>query len=237
MSKSNLVRDNIKKNLTVVLVSPQTPENIGLVARVMKNTNVARLALVKPRLTQKSFETAKRARDVIAEAPVYDSVTKAVAEAHFVFGMTRRPRQYRLRYDFNDILSQIIQTARHKKVHILFGKENFGLTKQEIEHCDSICSLAGDPEFGSYNLAMAVGIVCYEVFRHIEHVLVSGRIDLATHRDRQALGEFIDAALKKSKIDCRQRASVIKTLERFFLRTHATRKEIEVLKNLFLKIT
>lgn len=236
MLKSNLAREQIRKNLTVVLVSPEIPENIGLTARVIKNTRVARLALVKPNLAKKSFDTAKRARDVLQGVPVYETLTEAVSGAHFVFGTTRRPRQYRRLHDFNDILPEIVQTARYKKVHILFGKENFGLSNEEIKKCDSLFFLDSDAGFGSYNLAMAVGIVCYEIFRYSGHGMTSGHIDLAKHRDRRALSEFIDSVLESSKMSPRQRVSVITTLERLFLRTHVTRKEIEVLKNLFLNI-
>jgi tRNA C32,U32 (ribose-2'-O)-methylase TrmJ len=96
-------KEKILKNIDIVLVSPQIPDNIGLVSRILKNTSFSSLSLVNPNLTKKSFDVAKRARDVLEKAKRYSSLTEAIAPSYFVFGTTRRKREYKFIYNFNDI--------------------------------------------------------------------------------------------------------------------------------------
>ena len=137
-------------NIDLVLVSPQVPENIGLVARILKNTCFSHLSLVNPNLSEKSYEVAKRARDILNQAKKFDTLKEALSKSHFTFATTRRVRSYKFIYNFHDILPLIVSQAQKKRVSIVFGKENFGLSKKEIDLCDSVIYLPANPGFPSY---------------------------------------------------------------------------------------
>jgi len=230
------ITDKIINNITLILVSPLVPENIGLVSRVLKNTGFSNLYLVSPALTPKSFEVAKRARDILEKAKVFNTLKEAIASSHFVLGTTRRKREYKFIYNFKDILPYILSLAKKKEVSILFGKENFGLSKEEVDLCDSLFYLPANPEFPSYNLAFAVGIVCYQIFVHLNGITQLSYLDLAKKKEIDNLFLFINEGLRKLGWKENELKSTIFSLRRIFLRTYLTKSEVRLLKKIFLSL-
>ena len=124
-------RERIVKNISIVLVSSQVPDNIGLCARVPKNTYFSNLRLVNPNLSAKSFEVSKRARDVLKKAKVFNSLKEAVGYSHFVFGTTRRKREYNLVHNFSDILPVIVAFGRKARISIVFRRKTSASQKRK----------------------------------------------------------------------------------------------------------
>ena len=234
MYKSNCDKEKILKNIEIVLASPAIPENIGLVARVLKNTSFSNLSLVNPKLTSKSNEVAKRARDLIKKAKIYDSLTEAVKSSTFVFGSSRRKREYKVSFNFNEIKHLIICLASNKRVSIVFGNETFGLSRSEAKDCDSIFCTPANPSFSSYNLANAVGIVCYEIFNLLDNAHNFCSLNLAKREEYETLfaymERYLESRTKKNRVE-----PTLQSLKRIFLRTHLTKNEVALLKSLFLK--
>lgn len=235
MWKLNSDKEKILKNIDIVLVSPQIPENIGLVARLLKNTSFFNLVLVSPNLTQESLEVAKRARDVLEKAKVFDNLKNALKESSFVFGTTRRIREYKFIYNFEDIKPYVISLAKEKKVSILFGKENFGLSKEELQLCDSIFYLSANSKFPSYNLAIACGLVCYGLVDFLDKLYYVSKLDLARKKDIESLFLYLERFLSLW-VEKKRLNSTLNSLRRLFLRTHLTKNEVSLLKSLILKI-
>jgi len=236
VSKLTLDRDKVFKNIHIVLVSPQVPENIGLSARILKNTSFSNLILINPNLTNKSFEVAKRARDVLEKAKIYNRLEEIRNGYYFIFATTRRRREFKVIYNFNYILPQLVCLASSKRIAILFGKENFGLSYQELEFADSIFYIPANKSFPSYNLAFSVGIVCYEIFRFLEDTFSRSYLNLAKRKNIQALFDFINATLTR-KFSEEVATSISKILAGLLKRTYLTKKECEILKFLFLKLS
>ena len=119
MLKSNSAKELTRRNIDIILVSTQVPENIGLAARVLKNTGFSNLTLVNPNLTSKSYEVAKRARDLLEKARVVKTLREAIKGCHFVFGTTRRRREYKIIHNFSDVKVLLTQAACKKRVGIV----------------------------------------------------------------------------------------------------------------------
>ena len=230
-------RERIIKNISIVLVSPRIPENIGLCARVLKNTSFSNLCLINPRLDDKSFEVSKRARDIIKKAKIYNSLREAVKNSHFVFGTTRRKRGYASVYNFGGILPMLIASAKKRKISIVFGRENFGLSKEELEYCDSAFYIPADQKFSSYNLAFSVGIVCYKIFEYLEGTAGVSSLDLVKNKDVEILYMYIEEVIRKLKLKKAILPKAIGTIRRIFKRTHLTKNETGLLKSIFLAIS
>jgi TrmH family RNA methyltransferase len=235
VSRLTFDKKKILRNINIVLVAPQISENVGLTARILKNTSFSNLSLVTPSVNKKSLEVAKRAGDLLKKAHIFSDLHTAISDSCFVFGTTRRKRKYSSIYNFNYILPQLVSLASTKKVSILFGKENFGLSKEELGLCDSIFYIPANPAFSSYNLAFSVGIVCYEIFTFLENIFSCGALDLAKRKDLQALRRFIKKALDK-KFEAQVSMSLLCSLERTLKRTHLTKREVEVLKTIFIRL-
>ena len=236
MCASTSAKGAIFKNIRIVLVSPQVPENIGLCARVMKNTLFDNLCLVKPNLNGKSFEVAKRARDILENAELFDTLKNALGSSHFVFGTTRRKRSYKAIYNFQSVLPFIVAFARKYKITIIFGKENFGLSKDEIGLCDSVFYIPSASTFPSYNLAFSVGIVCYKIFEYVQNILDIDYFELARKKEIDSLFLFIEETLKKIRIKGNRKEATLYSLRRILSRTALTKNEAQLLKSIFVAI-
>ena len=82
-------------NIYFILVRPQMGENIGSVARAIKNFNIKHLRLVNPRCNwpnQKALATSVGAKDVLKSAKIYDSVEKSIGDLDIIFASSSRIR-------------------------------------------------------------------------------------------------------------------------------------------------
>lgn len=152
--------------IRIVLVNTSHPGNIGGVARAMKNMGLSRLYLVEPRRfpDEQARWRAASATDVLDGAVLAASVKEAVADCQFVVGTSARER--RIPWPLQDARHCAERVARHsdrEQVAILFGREDRGLTNEELKLCNLHLTIPTGPDYSSLNLAMAVQIVCYEL--------------------------------------------------------------------------
>ena len=153
-------------NIRIVLVNTSHPGNIGGVARAMKNMGLSRLYLVEPRQypDEQALWRAASATDVLDGAVVTASVEEAVADCQFVVGTSARNR--RIPWPLQDArhcAGRIAARSAQEQVAILFGREDRGLTNEELQQCNLHLNIPTSADYSSLNLAMAVQIVCYEL--------------------------------------------------------------------------
>lgn len=153
-------------NIRIVLVNTSHPGNIGGVARAMKNMGLARLYLVEPRQFphEEADWRAASAGDILERAVVTASLDEAVGDCQFVVGTSARNR--RIPWPLLDpraCAGKIAQHSPQEQVAILFGREDRGLTNDELKVCNLHLNVPTSEDYSSLNLAMAVQIVCYEL--------------------------------------------------------------------------
>jgi tRNA/rRNA methyltransferase len=153
----------------VVLVEPQLGENIGAAARAMWNFALSDLRLVAPRdgwPSDKAVAMASGATPVLDRVRVFDSVEEAVADLHFVYATTARPRDMLKGVESPAAAATAMaaRAARGERVGVLFGRERAGLTNEEVALADAVLTFPTNPEFSSLNIAQAVLIVGYAWF-------------------------------------------------------------------------
>ncbi len=154
-------------NIRIVLVEPQHSGNIGAVARAMKNTAFNRLTLVNPadHLAMEARMMAMHAFDILQQAQIVPTLTQAVDDAGFVVGSTRRLGKTRQAHlSPRAIAPMLLELAHSNPVGLVFGREDRGLTNEELERCHELITIPAHPEFASLNLAQAVLLVCYELY-------------------------------------------------------------------------
>jgi TrmH family RNA methyltransferase len=221
-------------NIDIVLVSPQIPDNIGLAARVLKNTSFRNLSVVTQSIPLKSFEVAKAARDTLEAAKVFSTLEEAVGNSSFVFGTSRRVREYKFVYSFNDIKHLIVALASRQKISIIFGQEDCGLSAASINLCDSIFYLPANPDFLSYNLAMSVGITAFEIFNLVNELKFISHFKLAPRKEIDSLFDYLKEILSPT-VNKKRIPMILFTLRRMAMRTHLTKSEVALIKGLLLK--
>lgn len=167
MADDNRDRPLIAEGPAVILVEPQLGENIGMVARAMANFGLAELRLVNPRdgwPSDKARAAASRADHVIERTTVHATTEDAIADLGFVYATTARARD-----GFKPVRAPV-EAARFlrtrfragQRTGILFGREKFGLSNEEVSLADEIVTFPVNPAFSSLNIAQAVLLMSYE---------------------------------------------------------------------------
>lgn len=155
------------ENVTIVLVEPQIPENIGAVARAMNNMGMSRLRLVKPEncdLTRILKMATGSSIDIVEEMEAFDNLLDAIGPFHYVVGTTARTGSNRPALtNPRDLAADLVSIAQQNRVAILFGPEDRGLSNEHLRYCHTIATIP-TARFASLNLAQAVMILCYEIF-------------------------------------------------------------------------
>ena len=153
--------------LSVILVAPQMGENIGAVARAMGNFGLSDLRIVTPRdgwPNPAAQAMAAHAAGIIDTARIYDSLAEAVEDCTLVLAATARQRDMRKPHYTPKTWCEHSLPA-HSHVGLVFGRENNGLSNEEITLANAIISVPVHPDCPSINLAQSAAILLYEWFQ------------------------------------------------------------------------
>ena len=230
-------------DIRIVLVEPSHPGNIGAVARAMKNMGLGRLVLVNPRQFPHSEASARAsgADDVLANAHLVTSVGEALAGCGFVVATTSRARdQYFRVADVRVAAERLLAESRRGPAAVLFGSERAGLTNEQLETAHLLIRIPASEAYPSLNLAMAVQIVTYELFRargvQIDTAPAAG--PLADPVEMERLYEHLAQVLEE--IDFRDRTQggthLMSRLRRLFQRAALDRNEVNILRGILTAV-
>jgi tRNA/rRNA methyltransferase len=132
----------------VVLIEPQIPENTGFIARLCSNYEYE-LRLVNPEFNlSECRDTAVNAQKVLEDATIFESLDKGIEDLDFVVG-TKPGRG-----------TSVDEFQPRENTSIVFGREDSGLSNEELEKCDAVIHL-NVPGYSSLNLSHAAGIMMY----------------------------------------------------------------------------
>lgn len=227
------------ERIRVVLVEPEGPLNIGMVARVMKNMGLRELVLVKPKvppLHPYCLVMATGAKEILWEAKVFESLQEALKGSALVVGTTRRRRKKRELIPLREAAPQVLEVAKNQRVSVLFGREDSGLTNEELSLCHLLVTIPADPVHGSLNLSHAVAVFLYELRNQLKEVVAPQR-KLAPWEELQGLFAHLEEALGKiGFLDPQNPKRGFEDLKGIFLRAGLDSKEIRLLRGILRRI-
>jgi len=216
----------VMDNVSVVLVGIRNSGNIGSAARAMKNCGVGRMVLVDPPPldTPDVRKLAWASLDIVRSARVCATLGEALAEYGLVVGATRRNgRGRRPVVNLRRALPRIAAATKKNKVAILFGREDKGLSNEELAFCQCAVSIPAAREMPSLNVAQAVMVVLHELFEYAASDHVEQPAELVSQELLLQLYARLEAALAgigfKDGGDRKVLQSVMKTLKRIFGRS------------------
>jgi len=150
----------------IVLINTTHPGNIGATARAMKVMGLDNLHLVTPAIFPNAEATAMAsgADDLLQNVTLHDSLQHALEDCGLVLGTSARLRSLAMpQLDARQAALQVLAELERHEVAVLFGRERYGLTNEEMQCCHSLVHIPSNPGYSSLNLAQAVQIVCYEL--------------------------------------------------------------------------
>jgi tRNA/rRNA methyltransferase len=180
---SGLLATN-KMEIHFILVEPAVPENIGASARALKTMGFSSMRLVNPcdYLHVKSRMLAHGAQDVLENSKVYKSLESALHDIDFSIGTTAKRRSVKFDYHNSDNIPSLIREKKGaiKSLGIVFGREESGLTNEELQLCNIASSIPLEESYPSLNLSQAVMLYAYlmsplRITSQVEYAPVEGQ--------------------------------------------------------------
>jgi len=186
----------MKSNVIVVLVRPEHPANIGLVARNMKNTGFRHLRMVGVSgISDESLKTAVHAKELLDFAGIYGSLEEATADCDVVFAATSKKRKNFSCLSLENAVRKMAQFSSSTKVGFLFGNERTGLTSKELRYSNFRFAIPQATQQPSFNLASAVLVTLFTVFTYFRGESYAPVQEKPLSRKKQV--ECIEMILKK----------------------------------------
>lgn len=244
-----MVAEGVLDNIRVVLVNPSHPGNIGAAARAMKNMCLRHLWLVSPQIYPHADATARAsgAADLLQGAQVVDSLEEALRDCALVVGASARHRAISWpTVDPRRCAAEALGAATGGPVALLFGRENSGLTNEELERCNYLVHIPSNPDYSSLNVAAAVQVLAYELLMGVRGEApredVPGQevpYDLteefppASADEMAGLYEHFERALQAIEfLDPANPRQLMRRLRRLFNRSRLDKMEVNILRGI-----
>jgi len=228
------------KDVHFILVRPQIGENIGAVARAIKNFNITKLRIINPRCkwpNEKALATSVGAKDVLKSSKIYNSLEKSVGDLDIVYATSCRIRKVNKRViSIIDLKKKI--NKKHK-IGIVFGPEASGLSNDEISCADYLVKIPTNNKFNSLNLSHSAILFCFELFKIFSKKQkiynFSYKSSLATKSEINNFLSFIIKNLDKKGFlqPDHKRNSMIRNINNIFHRINLSEQEIRILLGIF----
>ena len=162
--------NNVSKHLDhvrIVMVNTTLPANIGSALRAMKTMGLSQLVLVAPKTYPHPDidALAAGAQDLIEKIEIVDTLEQAIQDCHLVFGTSARSRTIPWPLlDVRPAAKEALQAAtQQQNIAIVFGREDRGLTNEELALANYHLTIPVNPEYGVLNVAQAIQVICYEL--------------------------------------------------------------------------
>ena len=227
-------------NIRIILFEPREPGNIGSVARVVKGMGLSQLYLVNPvpfREVDAAWYMAHGAQDILENCHVVETLPDALIGIQYLVGTTHRRRDMRIPppVTAREAAHTIASISQDKPVALLFGREDFGLSTDQVSLCQLTASVPMATKNPSLNLAQAVQVFAYEVFVASLGEVSPTPIDYA---DINALEEFYGRVVRLlDKVGMSPYNSewetYLKSLRRVFSRAPLEERDIATLDMIF----
>lgn len=229
---------DLKRKFRVILVRPEKPENIGLVARNMRNLGFDQLRLVGVNgIEEKSFVTAVHAREILEQARFYSDVGTAASDLDLVFAASAKSRKNFPSMPLEEAVREMLRFPPLTKIGLLFGNERTGLTSEELCHSNFRFMIPQVQKQPSYNLASAVLLTLFQLYNQDD--FTKTEVMREKPLARKAQEEFIRLILAKLEergfIHATNRRHVTQMIYDIFGRLTLTEKDRKLLLALFSK--
>ena len=236
---SDLVR-GITDNIRVVLVNTSHPGNIGGAARAIKNMGLDQLYLVAPQdyPAPRALWRAAGASDVLENAIVVPTLDEAIAGCGLVVGTSARERSIPWpMLDPRECGERVwVESSKHE-VALVFGREDRGLTNEELQKCTYHVHIPSNPDYSSLNLAAAVQVLAYEVrmagLSEVPSAILDGKWDVPPARmeDVELYFEHLEQTLVDIGFHSRDNPrQTMARLRRLLLRIRPDTMELSILR-------
>ncbi len=242
--------EGVFKNISVVLVEPQSAGNIGSVARAMMNSAITDLVLINPcdYVNNDAFSMACNAIKVLKHASVHPTLEDYLMAGSspdvdgeprprgiVTVGATRRLGKLRTPVlNVDEVAPRVLELARTNRVALVFGREDRGLENTELTACDMLVEIPTSELYPSLNLSHAVLLLCHYIFRAT--VPEGPSIESAPREEVEMMHAHIERTLRALEYGEKGGEHLLNTIlrnfRRLFGRTTLMEKEVAMIRGI-----
>ncbi|MBM4338075.1 MAG: RNA methyltransferase [Deltaproteobacteria bacterium] len=226
-------------SISIILVRPRFPENIGSVARAMKNMGLHRLTVVNgcSPLHMNAYKLASGGEDILERAEEFIELREAISGMGCIVGTTSRQGKERAPLlTPRELTEQLIPISQKNSIALVFGSEKEGLTNEELSLCHLYARILSSESFPSLNLAHAVMVLCYELFQ--SSVTTSDRpTQMASSEQMEKMFAHMERTLLDiGFLEAKNPKRIMRTLRRLFGRSQMEERDVRILQGIWSRI-
>jgi tRNA/rRNA methyltransferase len=226
--------------ISIVLVRPKFPENIGSVARAMKNMGLKRLVVAggASPLHANAYRLASGAEDILERAEEFPTLRDALSEMECIVGTTSRAgKERRPLLTPKALAERLVALSKETLIGLVFGSEKEGLTNEELSRCHLYVRIPSSESFPSLNLSQAVMVLCYELFQSSPPAVQGRSFPLASFEQLEKMFEHMERTLSTiGFLDEKNPKRMMRVLMRLFARCGLEEKEVRILQGIWSKM-
>ena len=230
-------------HLSVVLVAPQGPLNVGSTCRTMMNFGFSDLRLVNPCKAYQGLDARKMAlsaQPMLKKARLFDNLPDALADCHLAFGTTRRFGKDRNNFLTPDAAGEKIAGLGDSfRCALVLGREDNGLTTKELSLCQHFITIPTEDAFASMNLSHALTLFLYEISKTMKsgHREPMAQGQLATMEASEQMYTHMKETLCAIEyLDPQNPDHLLKTFRRIFSRACLKERDVKIIRGLMSRI-
>ena len=158
---------SLGSQVKIILIETTNSGNIGSALRAMKTMGFSKLVLVNPKNfpSDEALAMSANAADLLDSVKVVTSLDEALEDTNFVVATSSRMRRVPWPCEsLEEASPKIIKHSDTSEIAIMFGREDRGLTNDELQRSNLHLSIPANPEYPVLNLAMSVQVVCYQLY-------------------------------------------------------------------------
>jgi tRNA/rRNA methyltransferase len=251
--KKSLSTSEIKEGfqdleISIVLVEPQGPINIGMICRSMKNFGFQNLILFNPQceIGSDARKFSMHGLDILKSARIIQtnpeeklsSLENLFHEFDYVIGTSAKNIRFnnvkRITYYVDEVDLSTLEFSKIK-ISLVFGREDTGLYNEELELCDFLVKIPVDDDYPALNLSHAVSIILFTFYKKIR-TIQKGDVIPSSPPDREKLYKIIADVIETLDYSPEASEKVIRGLKNILGRSFSSLKEINLLISLFSSI-
>jgi len=234
--------NSIISNVRIVLVGTTHPGNIGASARAMKTMSQDNLYLVNPKEFPSAVATARAAGadDILAKASLHTDLKSAISDCELVITTSARTRSIPWPMVSPRECAEKVAELNGGNVAIVLGRENSGLSNEEMELGNLVLQIPTNAEYSSLNLASAVQIICYELFlkRNVnEGIVQEEKVPFVSQEKIEMFYEHLEECMIEIGYhDVDNPRRLMHRMRRLFNRAQLDESEWKILRGFLAKI-
>jgi tRNA (cytidine32/uridine32-2'-O)-methyltransferase len=234
------------QNIRIVMVGTTHPGNIGAAARAMHNMSISQLTLVDPQcpIGEIAYARASGANVVLDNRETSADLRQAIADCSLVVATSARRRSLAWpELDPAELVEKFFAMDDSSQAALVFGREHSGLNNEELQLCNQMVCIPANPDFSSLNLASAIQVLCYEIYRH-QYVFTAATPRIKDEQDLPAPSGEVEGFFEHLQkvleltgyLNPQQPGMIMQRLRRLYLRSEVTRNEINILRGMLTAI-